>query len=152
MAKTQTDRIERSIQLRAPRARVWRALTDAAEFGTWFRVKLNGSFAVGKRVTGHVTYPGYEHITFEVNVERMEAEKLFSFRWHPAAVDPKVDYSKEPTTLVEFRLTDAPGGTALSVVESGFDALPPSRRDEAFRMNSGGWEIQMQNIEQHVAG
>ena len=152
MAKTQTDRIERSIQLRAPRSRVWRALTDAAEFGTWFRVKLNGPFAVGKRVTGQVAYPGYEHITFEVSVERMDAEKLFSFRWHPAAVDPKVDYSKEPTTLVEFRLADAPGGTALTVVESGFDALPASRRDEAFRMNSGGWEIQMQNIAQHVAG
>ena len=150
MTKTQTDRIERSIQLRAPRSRVWRALTDAAEFGTWFRVRLNGPFAVGKRVTGHVTYPGYEHVTFEVNVERMDAEKLFSFRWHPAAVDPKVDYSKEPTTLVEFRLADAPGGTSLTVVESGFDALPASRRDEAFRMNSGGWEIQMQNIEQHV--
>ena len=150
MTKTQTDRIERSIQLRAPRTRVWRALTDAAEFGMWFRVRLNGPFAVGKRVTGNVTYPGYEHITFEVNVERMDAEKLFSFRWHPAAVDPKVDYSKEPTTLVEFRLADAPGGTALTVIESGFDALPASRRDEAFRMNSGGWEIQMQNIEQHV--
>jgi uncharacterized protein YndB with AHSA1/START domain len=152
MAKTQTDRIERTIQLRAPRSRVWRALTDAAEFGTWFRVKLDGPFAVGKRVTGQVTYPGYEHVTFEVKVERMDAEKLFSFRWHPAAVDPKVDYSKEPTTLVEFRLADAPGGTSLTVVESGFDALPASRRDEAFRMNSGGWEIQMQNIEQHVAG
>jgi uncharacterized protein YndB with AHSA1/START domain len=106
MAKTQTDRIERSIQLRAPRSRVWRALTDAAEFGTWFRVRLNGPFAVGKRVTGNVTYPGYEHVTFEVNVERMDAEKLFSFRWHPAAVDPEVDYSKEPTTLVEFRLAE----------------------------------------------
>ena len=150
MAETQTDRIERSIQLRAPRSRVWRALTDAAEFGTWFRVRLNGPFAVGKRVTGNVTYPGYEHITFEVNVERMDAEKLFAFRWHPAAVDPKVDYSKEPTTLVEFRLADVPGGTSLTVVESGFDALPASRRDEAFRMNSGGWEIQMQNIAQHV--
>jgi uncharacterized protein YndB with AHSA1/START domain len=150
MAKTHTDRIEKSVQLRAPRARVWRALTDATEFGTWFRVRLDGPFAVGKRVTGRVTYPGYEHVTFSVTVERMDAEERFSFRWHPAAVDPKVDYSKEPTTLVEFRLADAPGGTSLTVVESGFDALPAARRDEAFRMNSGGWEIQMQNIEQHV--
>jgi uncharacterized protein YndB with AHSA1/START domain len=150
MTKTQTDRIEKSIRLAAPRSRVWRALTDAEEFGTWFRVRLDGPFAVGQRVTGRVTYPGYEHVTFEVSVERMEREKLFSFRWHPAAVDPKVDYSKEPTTLVEFRLEDAPDGTVLTVVESGFDALPASRRDEAFRMNSGGWEIQMQNIERHV--
>jgi uncharacterized protein YndB with AHSA1/START domain len=152
MTKTQTDRIERSIQLRAPRSRVWRALTQAEEFGTWFRVKLDGPFAVGQRVTGRVTYPGYEHVTFEMTIERMDPEQLFSLRWHPAAVDPEVDYNKEPTTLVEFRLADAPGGTALTVVESGFDKLPPTRRDEAFRMNSGGWEIQMQNIEQHVSG
>lgn len=151
MTKTQTDRIEQSIHLKAPRSRVWRALTQAEEFGTWFRVKLDGPFVVGQRVTGRVTYPGYEHVTFEVRVERMEPESLFAFRWHPYAVDPKVDYSKEPTTLVEFRLSDAPGGTSLTVVESGFDRLPAARRDEAFRMNSGGWEIQMQNIEQHVS-
>jgi len=151
MTKTHTDRIEKRILLRVPRSRVWRALTDSKEFGAWFRVKLNGPFVVGRKVKGQVTYPGYEHLTFEVEVERMEAEELFSYRWHPAAVDPKVDYSKEPTTLVEFRLEDAPGGTSLTLIESGFDALPVHRRDDAFRMNSGGWETQMKNIEQHVS-
>jgi uncharacterized protein YndB with AHSA1/START domain len=147
-----TDRIEKKIMLRAPRSRVWRALTNAGEFGTWFRVKLESGFAVGKTVTGKVTYPGYEHVTFSVNVERMDAERLFSLRWHPAAVDPKVDYSKEPTTLVEFRLEEVKDGTLLTVVESGFDRIPAGRRDEAFRMNSEGWSIQLENIQRHVTG
>jgi uncharacterized protein YndB with AHSA1/START domain len=152
MGATSTDRIEKQIVLRAPQARVWRALTDAGEFGAWFRVKLDGPFVPGGRTTGHITYPGYEHLTMDVKVERMDAETLFSFRWHPAAVDPKVDYSKEPTTLVEFRLETVAEGTRLKVVESGFDQLPASRRDEAFRMNSGGWAIQMENIERHIEG
>src|SRR5881628_4024119 len=121
MNPTTTDRIEKKIVLRAPRSRVWRALTDAKEFGAWFRVKLESGFAVGERVKGRITYPGYEHPTMEVTVERMDAERLFSFRWHPYAIDPKVDYSKEPTTLVEFRLEEEEGGTRLTVVESGFD-------------------------------
>lgn len=150
MAKTPTDRIEKQTLLRAPRSRVWRALTQAKEFGAWFRVELDGDFAVGKRVKGRVTYPGYEHVTFEVQVERMEAERLFSFRWHPHAIDPEVDYSKEPTTLVEFRLEEAEGGTSLTVVESGFDRIPASRRDQAFRMNTQGWAIQLENIARHV--
>jgi uncharacterized protein YndB with AHSA1/START domain len=147
-----TDRIEKQILLRAPRSRVWRALTDAREFGTWFRVKLQDDFAVGKSVAGSVLYPGYEHLRFEATVEKMEPERLFSFRWHPAAVDPKVDYSKEPTTLVEFRLEEVPEGTRLTVVESGFDGIPAGRRDEAFRMNEGGWAEQVENIRKHVAG
>ncbi len=147
-----TDRIEKTILLRAPKSRVWRALTDSGEFGTWFRVKLESGFAVGRTVKGKVTYPGYEHLTFSVEVERMDAERLFSFRWHPYAVDPKVDYSAEPATLVEFRLEEAAGGTMLTVVESGFDRVPAGRRDEAFRMNSQGWAIQMENIQRHVAG
>ena len=147
-----TDRIEKTILLRAPKSRVWRALTDSAEFGTWLRVKLESGFAVGRTVKGKVTYPGYEHVTFSVEVERMDAERLFSFRWHPYAVDPKVDYSAEPATLVEFRLEEAAGGTMLTVVESGFDRVPAGRRDEAFRMNSQGWAIQMENIQRHVAG
>ena len=147
-----TDRIEKQVMLRAPKSRVWRALTNADEFGAWFRVKLSSGFAVGKTVTGRVTYPGYEHVTFSVNVERMDAERLFSLRWHPAAVDPKVDYSKEPTTLVEFRLEEVKDGTMLTVVESGFDRIPAGRRDEAFRMNSEGWAIQMENIQRHVEG
>jgi uncharacterized protein YndB with AHSA1/START domain len=146
------DRIEKQILLRAPQPRIWRALTDAEEFGTWFRVKLEGRFAPGERTTGKITYPGYEHITMDVRVEQMEAETLFSFRWHPYSVDPKVDYSSEPTTLVEFRLRSVDGGTLLTVVESGFDQLPAGRRDEAFRMNDGGWAQQLTNIERHVAG
>ena len=146
-----TDRIEKTIHLRAPVARVWRALTDAAEFGAWFRVKLEGAFAVGATVRGRITYPGYEHLTMEVLVERMDRERLFAFRWHPAAIEPGADYSAEPTTLVEFRLDEEAGGTRLAVVESGFDGLPAARRSEAFRINEGGWSEQLRNIERHVA-
>ena len=149
---TSTDRIEKQMVLCAPKSRVWRALTDAQEFGTWFRVKLEGQFAVGQRIRGKITYPGYEHLTMDVTVERMDKEKQFSFRWHPGAVDPKVDYSAEPATLVEFRLEEAEGGTRLTVVESGFDKLPPGRREEAFRGNERGWTIQMENIKRHVDG
>jgi uncharacterized protein YndB with AHSA1/START domain len=146
-----TDRIEREILLKAPRSRVWRALSNAEEFGNWFGVALKGkSFVAGKRVQGKITYPGYEHLDFEVVIEQMETKRLFSFRWHPYAVDPSIDYSKEPTTLVVFELKEVEGGTLLSVVESGFDRVPPSRRLEAFRMNSGGWDEQMKNIERHV--
>jgi len=152
MNTTSTDRIEKQVLLHASQPRVWRALTDAEEFGAWFRVKLEGPFVPGGRTKGKITYPGYEHITMEVWVERMEAETLFSYRWHPYAVDPKVDYSSEPTTLVEFQLKSKDGGTLLRVVESGFDQLPASRRDEAFRMNDGGWKQQLTNIERHVTG
>jgi uncharacterized protein YndB with AHSA1/START domain len=136
--------------LRAPRARVWRALTNAEEFGTWFRVKLDGSFVVGQPITGQITYPGYTHLTFEATVERMDPEALFALRWHPHDVEPGTDVSGEPTTLVEFRLEDAPGGTKLTLVESGFDQIPASRRDLAFRMNSEGWTSQLEHIRAHV--
>lgn len=149
---SETDRIEKKIVLRAPRARVWRALTDATEFGTWFRVKLETEFALGKSASGNITYPGYEHVRFTATVERMDAERLFAFRWHPAAIDPAVDYSTEPTTLVEFRLDEVSEGTQLTVVESGFDRIPAARRAEAFRMNSDGWAEQLTNIRAHVAG
>src|SRR5262245_43372235 len=118
METSSTDRIEKEILLRAPRSRVWRALTEAAEFGAWFGVKLTGRFAAGEPMEGTITHPGYEHLTMRLMVERIEPEQLFSFRWHPYAVDPKVDYSSEPTTLVEFRLEDAKEGTRLTVVES----------------------------------
>jgi len=150
---TSTDRIERQIFIKAPRSRVWRALSNAEEFGQWFGAALQGqTFAAGRRVQGKITIPGYEHVVFDVVVERVEPESLLSFRWHPYAVDPAVDYSKEPRTLVSFELKDAPGGTLLSTVESGFDQVPPERRMEAFRMNSGGWEAQLKNIERHVTG
>jgi len=145
------DRIEKQIQLKAPRSRVWRALSNAEEFGKWFGVDLKAkAFVAGQPVQGQITHPGYEHVVWNVVVERIEPESLFSFRWHPYAIDPKVDYSKEPTTLVVFELKDDSGGTLLSVVESGFDNIPASRRDEAFRMNSGGWEAQMNNIAKHL--
>jgi uncharacterized protein YndB with AHSA1/START domain len=145
------DRIETSVVLKAPRARVWRALADSGEFGEWFGVKLDGPFVAGEPSTGRITHPGYEHIQWHAWVEKIEPQKRFSFRWHPYGIDPKVDYSKEPTTLVEFTLEDAPGGgTLLKLVESGFDRIPAHRRDEAFRMNRKGWAAQMDNIQAHV--
>lgn len=147
-----TDRIEREILLKAPLARVWRALSNAEEFGNWFGVALKGkSFVVGEQVRGQITYPGYEHVMLEVLIVAMEAERRLSYRWHPYAIDPAGDYSQEPTTLVEFTLQAVEGGTLLRVVESGFDQIPLSRRAEAFRMNSGGWDGQMKNIESHLA-
>jgi uncharacterized protein YndB with AHSA1/START domain len=146
-----TDRIEKRIDLKAPVARVWRALTDYREFGEWFRVKIDGPFVPGEVSRGNVTYPGYEHLKWEAVVKAMEPERLFSFTWHPAAVDPKMDYSKEPQTLVEFRLEKTAEGTRLTVTESGFDKIPAGRRPEAFRMNEGGWAQQMKNIEAYVA-
>src|SRR2546429_449401 len=153
MAPTSTDRIEKNILLRVPRSRVWRALTDAGEFGTWFRVKLEGSFAVGQPIKGKITHPGYEHLTMEVTVDQIDAERRFSFRWHPYAIDPKVDYSAEPTTLVEFLLEEIDGGngTAVTIVESGFDRIPLARRAEAFRMNDAGWASQAKKLAQYVA-
>jgi uncharacterized protein YndB with AHSA1/START domain len=146
-----TDRIEKRIELKAPVARVWRALTDHREFGEWFRVKIDGPFVPGEVSRGNVTYPGYEHLKWEAVVKAMEPERLFSFTWHPAAVDPKMDYSKEPQTLVEFRLEKTADGTQLTVTESGFDKIPAGRRPEAFRMNEGGWAEQMKNIERYLA-
>jgi len=152
MSRQSTDRIQKSIVLRSPRGRVWRALTDAREFGAWFRVEFDGQFAVGRTLRGRITFPGYEHLTMELTVERMEPERLFSYRWHPNAVDADADYASEPTTLVEFRLEEVPEGTSLTLLESGFDGIAPERREEAFRRNEGGWEIQMENIRSHVAG
>lgn len=152
MSTASTDRIEKRIELHAPVARVWRALTDHEEFGAWFKVRLEGPFVPGRSTRGTITHPGYEHMVMEVLVERMEPERLFSFRWHPYAVDASVDYSHEPPTLVEFTLTPTARGTLLELVESGFDAIPAARRAEAFRMNAGGWEEQMKNVAAHVAG
>jgi uncharacterized protein YndB with AHSA1/START domain len=144
------DRIEKSVELKAPVSRVWRALTDHHEFGSWFRVKLDGPFVPGRTVRGQITYPGYEHLKWEAVVQKMESERLFSFTWHPYAIDPNQDYSSEVPTLVEFTLEKIAAGTLLRVVESGFDKLPDKRRLEAFRMNEGGWGEQMKNIAQHV--
>jgi len=145
-----SDRIEKVIDLKAPVARVWRALTDHEEFGAWFRVRLDGPFMAGQVSRGNITYPGKEHLRWEVVVQAMEPERRFSFTWHPYAVDPKVDYSQEPSTLVEFTLEPIPTGTRLRIVESGFDKLPAHRRAEAFRMNDRGWGIQTEMIARHV--
>jgi uncharacterized protein YndB with AHSA1/START domain len=145
------DRIEKQIELKAPLARVWRALTDYREFGEWFRVKLDGPFAPGQPSTGHITYPGYEHLQWHAVVQKMEPERLFSFTWHPYGIDPNVDYSKETPTLVEFRLEKTKIGTLLTLTETGFDSIPADRRIEAFRANEGGWTEQMKNIESYVA-
>jgi uncharacterized protein YndB with AHSA1/START domain len=144
------DRIEKRIELKAPVSRVWRALTDYREFGAWFRVKLDGPFVPGQISRGQMTYPGYEHLKWEAVVQKMESERLFSFTWHPYAIDPKADYSQEPPTLVEFRLEKSTSGTLLSLTESGFDKIPANRRLEAFRMNDGGWTEQMKNIDTYV--
>jgi uncharacterized protein YndB with AHSA1/START domain len=144
------DKIEKRIELRAPISRVWRAITDHKEFGEWFRVKIDGPFVPGQASRGHITYPGYEHLQWEAVVQKMEPEHFFSFTWHPYAVDPSFDYSKEEPTLVEFRLEKTTGGTLLLLTESGFDKVPAARRAEAFRRNEGGWTEQMKNIETYV--
>jgi uncharacterized protein YndB with AHSA1/START domain len=152
MTNMSTDRIERSIVINASRPRVWRALTDAEEFGAWFGADLKGQrFAPGQRARGQITFKGYEHLLFDVVVDRIEPENLMSYRWHPYAHDPKVDYEKEEPTLVTFTLKDAPGkATLLTVVETGFDRLPPERRLETFRMNTLGWESQTKKLAAHA--
>ncbi len=147
-----SDRIERGIVIQAPRRRVWRALTTADEFGRWFGVNLEGqAFEAGQAARGPLVYPGYEHIIFDVVVEGIEEMDSFSYRWHPYAVDPSLDYTTEPPTLVRFTLMDAPrNSTSVTVVESGFDRVPSQRRLEAFRMSSRGWEYQLDNLMQHV--
>jgi len=147
-----TNTIRKQIELRAPVSRVWRALTDHQEFGEWFRVKLDGPFVAGQVSRGHITHPGYEHVQWEAVVQKIEPERLFSYTWHPYAIDPKVDYSSEPQTLVEFQLEKTANGTRLTITESGFEKLQDDkRRLEAFRMNDGGWTEQVRNIETHVA-
>ena len=162
MAATSTDRIEKTIVLDAPRARVWRALTDAKEFGRWFGVKFDGPFVAGRALRGTVAstevdaeiakaQQPYVGMSFEITVERIEPERLFSFRWHPSAIEPGVDYSDEPTTLIEFTLEEAAGGVRLTVTESGFDRIPLERRVKAFAENEAGWAMQMTLIQKYLA-
>jgi uncharacterized protein YndB with AHSA1/START domain len=148
---TNTDRIEKEIVIKAPVKRVWRAVTDSGEFGEWFRVKLTSPFAAGKRISGPILHPGYEHIIWNATIEQIVPEKLFSWRWHPHAIDPNKDYSHEPTTLVVFELSEVPGGTLLKVTESGFDGIPIERRQTAYRGNGEGWAIQVGNVERYVS-
>ena len=145
-----TNRIEKTTVLRAPQARVWRALTDHSQFGAWFGIVLNEPFTTGRTVTGAMNYRG-QAITIEFAIDRIDPEQFFAYRWHPYAIDPKTDYSSEPMTLVEFQLKSVPEGTELTVVESGFDRIPQHRRDEAYRMNDGGWKSQVENLRRYVA-
>ena len=145
------NRIEKRLELKAPLSRVWRALTDHREFGQWFGVKIAAPFVAGKPAQGQITIPGYEHIRWQVVILKIEPQTLFSFTWHPYAIDPHKDYSGEIPTLVEFHLEETAGGTLLRLTESGFDRIPADRRAEAFRMNDGGWTAQMRNIEKHAA-
>jgi uncharacterized protein YndB with AHSA1/START domain len=145
------ERIEKYIEIKAPVSRVWKALTDHEQFGEWFRVRLDSPFKAGEVSRGNITWPGYEHLKWEATVKAIEPEHYFAFTWHPYSVDPKVDYSKETPTLVEFRLDPTANGTLLSVTESGFENVPAHRRLEAFRMNDNGWAQQMKNIEIYVS-
>lgn len=146
-----TDRIEKQVTLDAPRARVWRALTDVTEFSAWFGVSLATPFEPGAEVSGHLSSRKYEHVALTIWVESMDSPRFFSFRWHPYAMEPGVDYASEPTTLVSFTLEEVDAGTQLTIVESGFDAIPESRRAEAFGMNSKGWNGQAENIRKYLA-
>ena len=157
-----TDRITKQILLRAPRSRVWRALTNAEEFGYWFGMKFDGAFAPGARMCGTIVptkvdaevakaQEPYAGIAFDIQIEEIVPERLFSYRWHPGAIDPGVDYSKEPATLVEFALEDAEGGILLTVTETGFDKIPLARRAKAFQSNEDGWKMVMGLIEKHLA-
>jgi uncharacterized protein YndB with AHSA1/START domain len=159
---TDTDRIQKRVVLRAPLARVWSAVSDAAQFGSWFGVAFDGSFAPGKSMKGTVvpttvdpevakTQQAYAGAKFDFTVDRIEPMSLFSFRWHPFAVDPAVDYSGEPTTLVTFELAAVAEGTQLTITESGFDRIPAHRRARAFEMNDQGWAAQMKLVEKYVA-
>jgi len=156
-----TDRIEKKVLLHAPQKRVWRALSDSTEFGTWFGMKFDGPFAPGACMRGVIVpttvdaevakaQKPYEGMPFEITIEQMEPERLFSFRWHPFAVERDVDYSAEPTTLVVFELEEVANGIMLTVTESGFDRIPLARRAQAFTANEGGWGMVVKLIEQYV--
>jgi uncharacterized protein YndB with AHSA1/START domain len=157
-----TDRIEKKLLLRAPRQRVWRALSDSAEFGTWFGMKFDGPFTPGACLRGTIVGTAvdaevakaqkkYEGIPFEITIDRIEPERQFSFRWHPSAVERGVDYSHEPTTLIVFTLEEVANGVMLTVTESGFDQIPLARRAKAFTDNEQGWGMVVKLLEKHLA-
>jgi len=156
-----TDRIEKKIVLQASRKRVWRALSDSKEFGTWFGMKFDGPFKPGATMRGVIVptqvnadvakhQKPYEGLPFEITIEKMEPERLFSFRWHPNAVEQGVDYSGEPTTLIEFVLEEVADGILLTVTESGFDQIPLARRAKAFTANEQGWGMVVKLLEEYL--
>jgi uncharacterized protein YndB with AHSA1/START domain len=159
---SETDRIEKQVLLRAPRERVWRAVSEAARFGAWFGVRFDGQFAPGAKLTGRIAptqvdeqvaalQKPYEGYPFEFMVDRVEPMDVLSFRWHPYAIDTAKDYSSEPMTRVTFTLADDAGGTLLTITESGFDSIPLERRAQAFTANDGGWAHQCKLVEKYVA-
>ena len=156
------DRIVKTTVLKAPRERVWKAVSDSQQYGAWFGARFDGAFTAGAKLTATIvptqadadvakSQEPYRGRTFTFEVERVEPPTLISFRWHPYAVDPAVDYSKEPTTLIVFELEEVAGGTKLTITESGFDKIPLARRAEAFKMNEGGWQAQLMLIEKYLA-
>jgi uncharacterized protein YndB with AHSA1/START domain len=157
-----TDRIEKKVLLQSTRERVWNAVSDAAQFGHWFGVAFDGPFVEHARLTGRIVpttvdadvaaqQKPYEGTPFEFWIERIEPMRRISFRWHPFAIEPGVDYSSEPTTLIEFELAHADGGILLTITESGFDAIPLARRARAFAANDGGWTAQTRLIAKYLA-
>ena len=158
-----TDRIEKRIVLHAPLERVWHAISDAKQFGSWFGVELDGPFTAGSRITGRIAptkvdpevakaQAAVAGLAVEWTIERIEPMRLLSFRWHPFAIDPSIDYSGEPTTLVVFELEEVAGGTQLTITESGFERIPLERRAKAFTSNEQGWMAQTKLIEKYLAG
>ena len=150
MNASSTDRIEKQVLVRASHENVWHTLTDSEAFGNWFGAKLDGEFATGARVRGPLTIEGMEHLTLDITIEKMEPKHLFSWRWHPGAMDPDFNYSTKPSPLVVFELEDAVDGTMLTVVETGFDKKPFERRMEVFDRNTNGWEAQITRISEYV--
>ena len=157
-----TDCIEKKILLRAPRSRVWRAISDPEQFGAWFGVKVEGPFTPGTALCGRLVgtqvneeiaaaQRQYAHMPFEMVVDRVEPEHRFSFRWHPFAVEEGVDYSGEPMTLVTFSLEETPEGVLVTVTESGFDQIPIERRARAFAANEGGWSVVITLLDTYVS-
>ena len=155
------DRIEKRIVLRAPIARVWQAISDAREFGAWFGVAFDGPFVAGAPASGRIVPTSvdpevaeqqkpHEGVAFNIAVERMEPMRLFSFRWRPYALDPDVDYSAEPTTLIEFALEEEADGVVLTITESGFEGIPLERRLKAFAANDRGWTAQIGMIQKYL--
>jgi uncharacterized protein YndB with AHSA1/START domain len=157
-----TDRIEKQILLKAPREKVWRAITDSREFGAWFGMRLDGPFVAGRKITGRIApttvdpevakmQEPFAGKAVELFVHRVEPETRFCLQWHPFAVDPKVDYSQEPMTLITFLLEEKPGGTLLTITEEGFEKIPPARRADALKANDGGWAHQAKLLEKYLA-
>ena len=158
----QSDRIEKKVRLRAPLERVWQAISDAKQFGSWFGVEFDGPFVPNRRMIGKIvpttvdeevgrSQKPYEGKAFEFTIDRIVPMRLFSCRWHPFAVADGVDYSNEPTTLIVFELEEVPGGSLLSITESGFDKIPLERRAKAFTANEEGWIAQATLIEKYLA-